>query len=100
MDCFTTTRDKSVPSAPPNVLVCIISDTQFGVTWDPPRSPGGSPITKYSVQWDTDSSFDFQSVFIPSKSSHYRNSYIISGLDSSTSYWVRVIAYNAYEQCF
>jgi len=45
------------PSAPENVLLTSISNTELGVRWSVPKYNGGSLITKYLVEWDTNPYF-------------------------------------------
>ena len=46
------------PSGPMNVSLTVVSGTSLGVSWQPPYSSGGPPITKYKIEWD--SNYDVQ----------------------------------------
>ncbi len=81
------------PSEPRNVKMQVLSDTNALVTWQPPLHDGGSKVIRYSIQWDTDLQFDGKSSIVASNDED-EYSYVISGLQAGTEYFVRVIAYN------
>ena len=96
------------PSAPQNVKLYVISETELGVSWKKPNFNGGLPIQKYVVEWDKDytmlnskvSNINpysnkvngplVQSSVVDSNSTRIQ----ITGLDKNTEYFVRVIAVN------
>lgn len=49
-----TLANPAVPDPPAYVGLSTISDTQLGVAFTPPASDGGSAVTSYKVEWDTD----------------------------------------------
>ncbi|RLN94099.1 hypothetical protein BBJ28_00020241, partial [Nothophytophthora sp. Chile5] len=42
----------SVPSAPVNVALDVLGPDALGVTWEPPLTDGGAPVSAYLVEWD------------------------------------------------
>lgn len=75
----------TVPSAPLNVTASVFSLTSANVSWSPPLSNGGSPITAYTIT-STPGSFTLTTS---------NTNGIITGLTSGTSYTFRVLATNA-----
>ena len=49
-----TTRAPGISSAPINVRAAADGDTAIDVSWDAPEDDGGTPITRYEVQWSAD----------------------------------------------
>ena len=45
------------PSSPTSVTMLPLSASRIRISWQAPEYNGGASITKYVVQWDTDSSF-------------------------------------------
>ena len=74
-----------VPSAPLHVRASVVSDTEVGVSWSAPSFSGGSPTLKYFIQWDTDESFNYKSIIIPSVSHQQDYFHLISDLNPSES---------------
>ena len=60
----------TISSAPQNVVMTSVSSTEIGIMWDAPVHAGGSPISKFQIQWDS------SMFFIRSNSSE--NSEIVS----------------------
>jgi Fibronectin type III domain len=81
------------PSPPLDVTAATSSATTVDVAWAAPAETGGSPVTRYTVQWSTDSSFGTTAgeatVSTPAVS------YTIKSLTPATTYFVRVAASNA-----
>ena len=79
----------TVPSAPRNISTTS-RDAGLAVTWDPPASDGGSPVTGYGVQYRAGSgAWRTANVNVSGASAS------ISGLDNGTSYQVQVRAENS-----
>ena len=49
-----TTRAPGISSAPTNVQAVADGDSAIDVSWDAPLDDGGTPITRYEVQWSAD----------------------------------------------
>ena len=49
-----TTRAPGISGAPINVRAAADGDTAIDVSWDAPLDDGGTPITRYQVQWSAD----------------------------------------------
>jgi Fibronectin type III domain len=81
------------PSPPLDVTAATASATTVDVAWAAPAETGGSPVTRYTVQWSTDSAFATTAgeatVSTPAVS------YTIRALTTATTYFVRVAASNA-----
>jgi hypothetical protein len=78
----------------------VSSDSSLDVYWGAPTFEGGSPVSKYWLQWDTVDTFDSQSgvpfsVILPVSQDDTMISYRIEHLDLGSTYFVRVAAYNA-----
>lgn len=97
---FTSVTSLSAISASPklsnpnpvsNLYMATLSDTQLTVWWDAPVHDGGSPVTGYSIEWDTTLAFSqaSNSIFVTD------TSFTLSGLLSGAGYSVRVAAYNS-----
>lgn len=82
---------KGAPSPPLDVHVNVLSDTEVGVSWSPPIYSGGEPISSYRIEWDTDSMFDHASATVGAMGRYH----VVTGLDPSESYFVRVMAYSS-----
>ncbi|KAF4320052.1 hypothetical protein BBO99_00005266 [Phytophthora kernoviae] len=50
----TTIADVSVPSPPLNVALGVLGPDALAVSWEPPISDGGAPVSAYLVEWDPD----------------------------------------------
>ena len=74
-----------VPSAPLHVRASVVSDSEVRVSWSAPSFSGGSPTMKYFIQWDTDESFNYKSIIIPSVSHQQDYFHLISDLNPSES---------------
>ena len=49
-----STRAGDIPGAPENVRAAPDGGNAIDVSWDPPKTDGGTPITRYEVQWSAD----------------------------------------------
>ena len=87
---IATTAD--VPGAPTNVKADA-GDQQIAVSWEPPDSDGGSPVTGYTVQWKSGAQNWSDTERTASKGAADR-SHTITGLNQATEYSVRVVAAN------
>ena len=86
---------KTVPSSPRDVKVEILSDKELAVRWLAPQFNGGNPIAGYKVQFDTDLMFDYHSETVYHHTGQDNYFYVVSDLDASEDYFVRVLAYSA-----
>ena len=82
------------PTAPLDVKVKVLSDTEMAVSWKPPSQLENDKVTEYTVQWDTDSLFDFKSSVIASKDENKDYLFVIQNLNPLSTYFVRVMAHN------
>jgi hypothetical protein len=80
----TTLGSPSPPTAP---LVNAVTQSSAVVTWDPPAA-NGSPITGYEVGYSTTD-------VSPTTSMSATSPKTVTGLDASTTYYIRVRAQNA-----
>jgi titin len=84
-----TTLPHNRPGTPPAPTVAR-DQSQATVSWSTPSTDGGSPILGYSLQWSTDSQFGtFNSKTVNTLST------TVTSLQSGTTYFFRVAAYNA-----
>ncbi|XP_077493639.1 fibronectin-like isoform X2 [Amblyomma americanum] len=90
----------SEPSEPTNLTVETVNSTTLLVTWQPPSHKNG-PVHGYNVSWwktggssvhDVDEVSSSESVFLAGEA----KSYILQGLQSYTTYAVRVVRVNNY----
>jgi hypothetical protein len=77
------------PAGPCNVVLSVVSQTELGVTWDPPIYNSGGSIVKYLVEWDLSHSFS-NSIAEVTTDTRYQ----ILGLEPYQVYFVRVSAGN------
>jgi len=87
------------PMPPRDVVSSRVSPTKVAVSWSPPERDGGAGVSKYSVQWATDTSFDGDAGLNLVDASEAdpdtgRLSFVIQGLEEGTPYFVRVLSYN------
>ena len=63
-----------------------------------PMYEGGDSVSKYSIQWDTNSNFGptAQTAIFSNLTSGSPYSYVIRGLTTNTNYYIRVLSYNSY----
>ena len=89
---------KTVPAAPSNVQLSVVSGTSLEVKFSPPSFTSGDSIVRYRVEWDktqtwNSASFGFAHFTDVHLSSPY--SHVITGLTSGETYYVRVRAENS-----
>jgi hypothetical protein len=89
---------RAAPSKPTNVRLEVTSSTMLTVAYNTPDNSNGDTVTKYKVEWDTDSTFSSQ-LSLPDKGEKelqaaLNMSYTIEGLSSASIYYVRVSAAN------
>ncbi|CAM9163818.1 unnamed protein product, partial [Sphacelaria rigidula] len=96
---------RQVPASPGGVHLFPATSTSLRVLWNSPPADGGSSVTKYKIEWDSDSSFESGSDG-GSLGSHQKvvtNStqcatspceYTVPNLAKGQPYFVRVFAYN------
>jgi prepilin-type N-terminal cleavage/methylation domain-containing protein len=85
----TTTVADDTPSAPTDVVVTP-GDSSITVTWSPPDSDGGSPVTGYTVSYSSDGGTTWSS---PTSATSPDT---VTGLSNGTTYTVQVVAVNAH----
>jgi hypothetical protein len=95
---FSVIPQKRVPTAARNVLASIVSKTAIGISWKMPLHEGGDSVSKYSIQWDTNSNFGptAQTSIFSNLTSGSPYNYVIRGLTTNTQYYIRVLSYNSY----
>ena len=79
------------PSAPQNLCITDINKNLFSLSWDKPKSDGGSPVTGYVVELRTPPSVDYKPV---GKVEADTMTYTVEGLKEDCRYYVRVGAEN------
>jgi hypothetical protein len=82
------------PSAPLN-LAATVEESSIGLSWSPPASDGGSPVTNYVVEYELTTGGTW-SVFANGVSTS--TTAIVTGLSDRTSYNFEVSAVNAIGQ--
>ena len=88
-----TPAQASVPPSPPTGLVATaISSSQINLSWNPPSSNGGSPITGYKIERSADSGVIW-SILVSSTGSTV-TTYSDMNLSAGTAYAYRVSAIN------
>ncbi|KAL7542724.1 hypothetical protein ACHAXR_012005, partial [Thalassiosira sp. AJA248-18] len=95
------------PSSPTSVSMFPLSDSRIRVSWQISLHDGGSPITKYAVQWDTDASFPsawvegyFYEEFVDVQESAgviFCHTFTIDPTSSDELRYGRVLAFNGYK---
>jgi len=98
---------KTFPSEPQDVVVTAVSNSELGVRWNAPLYDGGSPVSKYLIEWDMNPHFvrsvnatKYSQVVSVEDALHVDQSiasysYQIVGLNFTTDdIFVRVSAYN------
>ncbi|CAM9112063.1 unnamed protein product, partial [Laminaria digitata] len=99
------TPPKQVPATPEGVYIFPASSRSLRVLWNAPPADGGSPITKYKIEWDPDENFGSGANGGPLGSHHkvVTNSsqcssspceYNVPSLTKGMPYHVRVFSYN------
>ena len=86
---------KGAPSSPREVRVNVLSDTELGVSWTQPIYSGGDPLSSYRLEWDTDAMFDHAATTVSHTPGNPNYYFVLSNLDPSESYFVRVMSYSA-----
>jgi hypothetical protein len=89
---------RQLPGAPLTVNLEVTSDSMLTVAWETPLSNGGSDVTQYMIEWDTDMEFEGM-LGLPHRSSVVVDSavdmsYTIRDLSAGMQYYVRVRAGN------
>merc|ERR1719238_1956993 len=51
--CVTLAQAQDVPGPPTDAIVEVVDSTTVTVQWSAPVSDGGSQVTSYRVEWDT-----------------------------------------------
>lgn len=92
---FGVSPVKCVPSRPTNAIARVLSGSEIEVLWHAPEVDGGEPVSKYSIQWGQDYSFSSSSAIVYVEPGNTIFSFVISGLHPFTSYFIRILAYNA-----
>ncbi|KAL9189871.1 hypothetical protein ACHAXT_009546 [Thalassiosira profunda] len=92
---YALSPSKVAPSRPQDVRVNVLSDTELGVSWTQPVYSGGSPLSSYRVEWDSDTRFDLASSTVSHVAGEGDYYSVIDRLDPLESYFVRVMAYTA-----
>ena len=95
---FAVTTAQQPPLPPQDVVVVRLSDTSLGVSWSAPKGDGGADVTRYSVMWSVDTSFDGDAgrveVEADGADGAGRHSHVVSGLTDQKPYYVQVLSYN------
>jgi hypothetical protein len=98
MSPIASSPQLSVPAAPLNVWVNVLSDTEVLVEWTASEKSGGSLITSTIVQWSNNALFGKTSQSASVKAG--TTSYLISNIESSMLYvkaaYVSVVGTGAY----
>ena len=93
------------PSAPADVYALASSAHSVNVLWKAPESDGGAGVSKYTIEWDVQPSFDsnnggpggvYHKTVTVNTCTGTHCSYVVSGLEKGTPYYVRVFAFNTY----
>ena len=89
-----TTQDvpatATVPDMPAGLMATAQSDTQINLEWTAPSSDGGSAITGYVLQFNTDGGSSFTDIELTGTATTYQH----TGLSASTEYHYQVAATN------
>ena len=80
----------TVPGAPTNLMATDLGPTTIDLTWTPPTSDGGSPITGYRIE----ASANVSTGWVPIANTGETNSYTHSGRLPGTTLYYRVAAIN------
>lgn len=99
------TSDEGMTCTPRLCVSIPCNRTRFRVLWNAPPADGGSPITKYKIEWDPDENFSSGANGGPLGSHHkvVTNSsqcssspceYSVPSLAKGVPYHVRVFSYN------
>ena len=92
-DAVNATTDPPGQAGPPtNVDAVPDGDTAIDVTWDAPEDDGGTPITRYEVQWSADGVGGWQSAGVTSDGDTLTLKH--TGLTFGTTRYYRVAARN------
>ena len=86
--------EAQAPGAPRNLRAATGNSGELAVSWDAPRSDGGSEITGYRVQWK-DSSGSWDTPANVSETTVTGTAHTITGLTDGTEYDVQVRAVNS-----
>ena len=93
-----TTADLTVPGAPTSLRVNGLPGTdQIPLTWRPPSSNGGSPVTGYRIQWRSPPGTPDWTLLVPGPTGT-ATTYLDTGLAPNTTRFYRVAALNAQGQ--
>ena len=100
---FSAIPHAAAPAAPSQVAVRPVGPSSLLVSWAPPPSDGGAPVSTYYVQWSTSADFSpsqptgSEPVPANGTASDVTGlfSFPVTGLDPARTYFVRVLASNA-----
>ena len=93
-DTVNATTDPPGQSGPPtNVDASPDGDTAIDITWDAPEDDGGTPITRYDVQWSADGVSGWQNAGVTSDGDTLTLKH--TGLTFGTTRYYRVAARNS-----
>ena len=79
------------PDAPTSLRIIGISEDSISIEWSAPKADGGAPITGYVVEKCEGHSSVWSHVASVSSTT---TSYVVTGLSSNSSYYLRVAAEN------
>jgi len=91
----TSQKPQVVPGPPTSVSLTVFSSTAITVSFNPPSSDGGDPITSYRIDYSTSSSFvPFSSINVTQLQTGATFRKTITNLQTGVFYYFRVSAMN------